>query len=747
MRPMKNTAEKTTGWDRFLKLGTGLLMCIILIIVMRAIFGKKPMGEAPAGSFSAWDFNEGWQLREGVVLRPLRIPVTLDRRAGDEIVIVNTLPEDLSDGMSMMMRASMEDILIYIDGELRTEYSTEGIQRMNFYIPSAYIVTELNSEDAGKEICVQLRVKTRGVVNGVRLGYGNNVWFSVIKDNMPVNIGALILFLAAVTLLGVAIPLEKTYRVAAPRQLSLLMINTAIWIFSESKLRQIFFQAPSKSQYIAYLTVELIAVLALAYFDEVQHRVYHRRYLIMELIAFFQLLINIFLHLTGILPFYRSLVFSHIWSAISAIVAISCIVTDVIRGRVKEYKITAAGIICFVILAVMELVGFYVNNASVAFGTSLCIAQMALMVATIIQTVRDEAYASRDRERARAEMTINTIETIAGSIDARDECTGGHSDRVSVYAGILAHAMMEKYQLTEEDVLRIRYIGLVHDIGKIGMAESILNKPGKLTEEEYNLMKKHVDIGYELMLSMGSGMPGMLDGIRYHHERYNGSGYPDGLSGANIPLVARILALADSYDAMTSNRVYRKRLTNEEVRAEIQSCSGRQFDPALVRIFIRLLDEGTMKPWTVEGLAADSEGRVFKSAVLEGCLLRDLRNGKEISEPSHVRMLCYVMKLQEKQGRGYRVYFISCGEDHDAEEQEMLRSVLRMKLTAHDINIRYTEEENLVALYDYTEEQAEGFLDSVRSKCPMMQVRDLDDREKSGKEDETDREADGSDRG
>ena len=220
-------------------------------------------------------------------------------------------------------------------------------------------------------------------------------------------------------------------------------------------------------------------------------------------------------------------------------------------------------------------------------------------------------------------------------------------------------------------------------------------------------------------------MPGMLDGIRYHHEHYNGSGYPDGLSGANIPLTARILALADSYDAMTSNRVYRKRLTDEEVREEILSCSGKQFDPALVRIFIRLMDEGTMKPETLDGLSIDAEGKVLKSAILENCLQKDQEAGKEITEPSHVRMLCYVMKLLEKQGRGYHVFFISCGEEPPAEELEMLRSVLRMKLTAHDINIRYTEYENVVALYDYTEEQAQSFIESVRGKCPELQVRRL----------------------
>jgi len=128
----------------------------------------------------------------------------------------------------------------------------------------------------------------------------------------------------------------------------------------------------------------------------------------------------------------------------------------------------------------------------------------------------------------------------------------------------------------------------MHDIGKIGIPDQILNKAGRLTEEEYSIMKSHTTIGADIFSRLNM-VEGLQDGIRHHHERYDGTGYPDGLSGEEISLFARILCIADCYDAMTSNRVYRKRLSDETVLEELRKNAGTQFDPELVEAFIALL--------------------------------------------------------------------------------------------------------------------------------------------------------------
>ncbi|MBR1470717.1 MAG: diguanylate cyclase [Lachnospiraceae bacterium] len=183
-------------------------------------------------------------------------------------------------------------------------------------------------------------------------------------------------------------------------------------------------------------------------------------------------------------------------------------------------------------------------------------------------------------------MTMQTIMTIANTIDAKDEYTRGHSRRVAEYAVAIAKEMgySEKKQ---EDV---RFIGLLHDIGKIGVPDSVLNKPSKLTEEEYQLMKDHTVIGGEILKDIT--MIEDLDvGAKYHHERYDGGGYPEGRKGGEIPEIARIIGVADAYDAMTSNRVYRRHLDPERVMAELKRGNGKQFDPTACEAMIRLIEE------------------------------------------------------------------------------------------------------------------------------------------------------------
>ena len=134
----------------------------------------------------------------------------------------------------------------------------------------------------------------------------------------------------------------------------------------------------------------------------------------------------------------------------------------------------------------------------------------------------------------------------------------------------------------------------MHDIGKIGVPDSVLNKNGRLTNEEFELMKKHTIIGYDILKNIDY-IPNLREGVRSHHERWDGRGYPDGLKGEQIPLFARILCIADSYDAMTTDRVYRKKLDKATVLDELEKNSGKQFDPDLSKIFIGMINSGVVK--------------------------------------------------------------------------------------------------------------------------------------------------------
>ena len=181
---------------------------------------------------------------------------------------------------------------------------------------------------------------------------------------------------------------------------------------------------------------------------------------------------------------------------------------------------------------------------------------------------------------------MQTVTALSEAVDAKDRYTSGHSKRVAEYSRMLA-ARMGKSKAEQEEIYRA---GLLHDIGKIRIPVEIINKAGKLSDEEYNIIKIHPVTGYHILRGIsGSNLISLA--TKYHHERYDGKGYPNGLEGEQIPEAARILGVADSYDAMTSNRSYRKALPQDVVRAEIEKGRGTQFDPEIADIMLQMIDE------------------------------------------------------------------------------------------------------------------------------------------------------------
>jgi len=179
----------------------------------------------------------------------------------------------------------------------------------------------------------------------------------------------------------------------------------------------------------------------------------------------------------------------------------------------------------------------------------------------------------------------NFLTTMAASIDARDRYTSGHSQRVAHWGREIA----KEIGLPKNKIDEVYFGGILHDIGKIGIEDEILNKKGKLTPEEYDKIKQHTVIGYEIILQAGM-FNELLPAIRSHHERIDGRGYPDGLVGDEIPLMAKILAVSDAFDAMVADRPYRKGLPVEEALQEIKRGAGTQFDPVLARHFIGIVE-------------------------------------------------------------------------------------------------------------------------------------------------------------
>ncbi len=180
-----------------------------------------------------------------------------------------------------------------------------------------------------------------------------------------------------------------------------------------------------------------------------------------------------------------------------------------------------------------------------------------------------------------------TLDAMVSAIESRDYETKHHCRRVQAYAVLLA----ERCGVSAEDLMEISYGALLHDVGKIGVPDSILLKPGKLTEEEWETMRNHTLIGYKMISRIKFLNKGAADIVLYHHERWKGGGYPYGIAGEEIPLGARIFSIADTFDAITSKRVYKDAVPIDLAREEIERCSGDQFDPEVVEVFKTITDE------------------------------------------------------------------------------------------------------------------------------------------------------------
>jgi putative two-component system response regulator len=216
---------------------------------------------------------------------------------------------------------------------------------------------------------------------------------------------------------------------------------------------------------------------------------------------------------------------------------------------------------------------------------------LTLRVRHLLDLVRlqRDLHAEVERKTREVEgLSLHVVQTLAAAIDAKDAYTKGHSGRVADYAREIARRVGYSEERQEE----IYMMGLLHDVGKIGVPDAVINKPGRLTDEEFAIIKTHPARGAKILENIEE-MPKLATGARWHHERFDGRGYPDGLAGEAIPEEARIIAVADAYDAMTSHRSYRDVIPQDVVKRELEKGSGSQFDPRFAAVMLEIIGEDT----------------------------------------------------------------------------------------------------------------------------------------------------------
>ncbi len=234
---------------------------------------------------------------------------------------------------------------------------------------------------------------------------------------------------------------------------------------------------------------------------------------------------------------------------------------------------------------IREMIPSYLSEAPIGFLMAIIYVEVGIVGILLFFLPLLLARRSFELYTKMRKMYLETIRTLAAAIDAKDPYTKGHSERVAE----MAVALAQELNLPERDIETIEYTALLHDIGKIGVDERILSKNDGLTSEEFNKIKEHTITGAKIIEPV-EFLKDSYKAIYHHHERYDGDGYPDGLKGEDIPISARIIAVADAYDAMGSDRPYRKKLKQDKIMKELTEQSGKQFDPEVVKALISVLD-------------------------------------------------------------------------------------------------------------------------------------------------------------
>lgn len=529
----------------------------------------------------------------------IEVPGQYDVPAGEAMVIATTLPKDYA-GAAVAIRSSLQSVRFYVDGELRQEYDTSDSRPFGKDSASRYVFCTTSVSDAGKVLRIELTSYTdkySGVVNPVYTGDKSDIWAYILNDNGMESVIALFILFAGIITILFSFALYVTYKIRFDIEyLGWCMLMGAVWMIGESKLRQLWIPNASVLAALCFVIVMICPVPILLYVDNVQKGRYHRIYRWIELAAGLNLVISLILQLQGVVDFIELMPVYHVMLLIVFVVVLITFIRDIRLGASRDYHLAVAGILIAMLAAAVEAISVYfvVTLSGLFIGTGLVV----LLLLNIIRTVRNvrkmeqmrQRKALEERRRQTERISLQTIKTLSATVETKNIYSKGHSQRVADYSALIAGALGWE----EERIRNLRNAAYMHDVGMIGIPDSIVNKPTKLTEEEYAVIQRHALIGADILKNI-TLIEHVADVAHYHHERYDGTGYPEGLMGEAIPIEARIVSVADSYDAMNSKRIYREALAKEEIICELERCSGTQFDPVIAETFVRLIREGKVE--------------------------------------------------------------------------------------------------------------------------------------------------------
>ena len=493
-------------------------------------------------------------------------------------------------------------------------------------------------------------------------------------------------------------------------------IFISIWALCDNVMRQAYLNDLSMGFYLTFLSLSLAVTPIALFLNVMQRKRYQKFYYFVAFGNLFMAMILFLLQILHIVNYNYSIPL--IWTGIGILVI--GLLCTVILDKKKGFPSylggvfhlgTAVMVICVIIeiLRVNKSINYqrggYVGVGLFVFQLSLAFSGWRA-IGIKNKEQKEEIIASREKTAA---MGVQLVTALVNAVEAKDPYTSGHSNRVAMYAREIAR----RDGKDKEYLKRLFYMGIVHDIGKISIPDYILQKPGRLTDEEYAIIKHHPEKGEEILADV-SEMPWINVGVRSHHERYDGKGYPDGLAGTSIPEEARIIAVADAYDAMTSDRAYRSHMDQAKVRKIIEEGKGSQFDPHFADIMIQMIDEDTA--YSMHGsTGSDLLGIVSLTLHLEKAARE--AGAFYTSEDSFQEIYNFLKKYARRNHTHIQLILLTMqeGKGDQAAACIKLTDAIRNTIRSSDIMAAVNESQYMVILMDSTSENTRTVIERIRS--------------------------------
>ena len=567
---------------------------IIVWFVSVQIFGPDEHVFDQSGRSIIYQGTFTWKKSDGTTQK-ISVPGHYKVSAKETMVLTTTLPDDYDENM-IAIRSSLQNVRFYVNGELRREYNAKRLHRFGKNSASRYVFCKTSSADAGKELRLELVTNTSnysGVVNTVYCGDQMQIWSYIFSQNSTETVIGLFIFFTSIVTILFSIALGIVYKTKFDMEyLGWCMLMGSVWMIGESKVRQLLVSNASGLAVSCFVVIMLCPLPISLYINSLQQGKYKKLFHWICFIATLNFIVCTILHLAGIADYIETMPVAHLILVITFLAVIFSFLIGYWNHKDRSDHLLFFGLLITMLAVIFEAISVYctVSISGVFIGVAILI----LLFLNIIRTIhiirdiikRQQREELDKRKKHMEEMSLQLMQMLSTTIEAKDEYTRGHSHRVAEYSVLIAREL----GWNEKDLEDLKNAAYLHDIGKIGIPDTILNKPTKLTEEEFSIIKEHTTIGANIFKNI-SLIDHVQEIVRNHHERYDGTGYPDGLKGKEIPLRARIVAVADSYDAMSSQRIYRNQLPLEKIIRELERNKGTQFDPEIADIFLKLLSE------------------------------------------------------------------------------------------------------------------------------------------------------------